>query len=329
MTMTDYAAPPSNALIVDRGLQTSEVVARVRKVQEIMTTLMQENVHYGKVPGTQKPSLWKPGAELLLLTFRVGTRLEVEDLATTDAVRYRVKVLGFSQVTGEVLGEGIGEASTSEERWRWRATVHEKEWAATDPDCRRIKFDRQGNETKQVRTSPTDLANTVLMMAAKRGMVAMVRVVTACSDIFDQDLEDLPTDLQGAVASEPRERPTVKRASETKPAAAPSAATVTEARHVKEVRPAGKDKAKPSFWVLLLEGDATEYTTKEQQQALELEQFKGTDRLVRVNYESREYNGRTYHNIVRVIVEPTIEPPAPAASPAQPPLTAGDIPFGR
>jgi hypothetical protein len=328
MTPTDYLAPPTNALVLDRGLQTSEVVARVRKVQEIMTTLMQENVHYGKVPGTQKPSLWKPGAELLLLTFRVGTRLEVEDLATSDAVRYRVRVIGFSQVTGEILGEGIGEASTSEERWRWRATVHEKEWAATDPDHRRIKYDRQGAETKQVRTSPTDLANTVLMMAAKRGMVAMVRIVTACSDIFDQDLEDLPTDLQGAVSSGgPRERPTVKRASETKPAPA-AAATVTDARRVKDVRGAGKDKAKPTFWVLLLEGDATEYTTKDQHQALALEQFKQTDHLIRVTYESREYNGRTYHNIVSLAVVEAEPPPAPQSAAAEP-LTAGEIPFGR
>jgi len=327
MTITDYAAPGSTALAIDRGLQTSDVVARVRKVQEIMTTLMQENVHYGKVPGTQKPSLWKPGAELLLMTFRVGTRLEVEDLATADAVRYRVRVVGFSQATGETLGEGIGEASTSEERWRWRAAVHEKEWAATDPDHRRIKYDRQGTETKQIRTSPADLANTVLMMAAKRGMVAMVRVVTACSDIFDQDLEDLPTDLQGTTSSgSPRERATVKRASETKPAA--TAATVTDARRIKNIRVFGKDKQN---YAITLDGDPQEYTTKDAAIALELEKFKGTDHTIRLTYESNDWNGKTYHNIKSFAVDAPAEaaPPPAQTPPTDPPLTAGQIPFSR
>jgi hypothetical protein len=109
-------APPALAPVIDRSIRTgSELVARVQRVREVMRDLMEENVHYGRVPGTPRPSLWKPGAELLLMTFQIGPRLDVTDLSTPDEIRYRVKVTGFAQLSGDVLAEGIGEASTNEE----------------------------------------------------------------------------------------------------------------------------------------------------------------------------------------------------------------------
>jgi hypothetical protein len=195
--MTDALAlvPAPVDLIALNGPQ---LVARVARVREVMRDLMEENVHYGRVPGTQKPSLWKPGAELLLMTFRIGPQVHVTELSTDDERRYRVKVTGIAQGTGETLGEGVGEASTDEEKYRWRGAVHEKEWTATPVDRRRIKYQRDGRELRQVRTWPADLGHTVLLMATKRAMLNMTRVVTACSDIFDQDLEDLPEDLRAA-----------------------------------------------------------------------------------------------------------------------------------
>jgi hypothetical protein len=299
--------------IVDRGVRSgAELVARVQRVREVMRDLMEEGVHYGKVPGTQKPSLWKPGAELLLMTFRIGNRLEVEDLATLDEIRYRVKVIGVQQGTEELLGEGIGECSTSEEKYRWRAAVHANEWEATAADRRRLKFQRDGSTIAQVRTSPADQANTVLLMAVKRGLVAMTRIVTACSDIFDQDLEDLPPQDVGAGATLAAAKKTVQRASaRTAAAPAPSAASAPQiqtARPVKAVRVFGKNN---DNFAILFDGDPTEYTTKDAALAAELERFKGTDHRIAVTYELREWNGKTYHNLKAIAVDP---PAAPLAA---------------
>ena len=49
---------------------------------------------------------------------------------------------------------------------------------------------------QQVRTESADLANTVLKMACKRAKIAMVLNVTAASDMFGQDLEDLDAALR-------------------------------------------------------------------------------------------------------------------------------------
>src|SRR5688572_17605779 len=113
---------PRNAeavAVIDRGqLPTSAVLGRVQKIRQVMEAVMKEGTHYGIVPGAKKPSLWKPGAEILLVTFQIGTTLQVEDLSTGDEIRYRVKVTGLSQTTGLALGEGMGEASTNEEKYR-------------------------------------------------------------------------------------------------------------------------------------------------------------------------------------------------------------------
>src|SRR5690606_20296729 len=49
---------------------------------------------------------------------------------------------------------------------------------------------------KQVRTDPADVANTVLKMAKKRAQIDMTLTALAASDIFTQDIEDLPEEMR-------------------------------------------------------------------------------------------------------------------------------------
>jgi hypothetical protein len=175
-----------------------EIRAHVNRVQEVMKAVMQKDTHYGVIPGSKKPSLYKPGAEVLCVTFRVAQSYKTEDLSTADSVRYRIACVGTHQLTGVVLGEGIGECSSNEEKYKWRRAICAEEFEDTPPDRRRVKYSKyQGKveKTQQVRTEPADIANTVLKMAAKRAQVAMTLNVTAASDCFTQDIEDLPEEL--------------------------------------------------------------------------------------------------------------------------------------
>jgi hypothetical protein len=153
-----------------------------------------EGVHYGKIPGTPKPTLYKAGAEVLCATFRIAPSYRIEDLSTDDYIRYRVACVGTHQTSGAVLGEGMGECSSNEEKYKWRK-AGKKEFDATPENRRRIKYGKD-YETFQVRTEPADIANTVLKMACKRAQVAMSLNTTAASDIFSQDIEDLPEELR-------------------------------------------------------------------------------------------------------------------------------------
>lgn len=192
MTTTSPAVRNS---IVDSASSASALRAQIQLIQSAMRDVMIDGVHYGKIPGVQKPSLLKPGAEVLCSMFHIAPLYFTEDLSTSDCVRYRVRCLGRHQGTSVDLGEGVGECSTDEDKYRWRAPVCDEEFEATPEDQRRVKWARGASggaySQKQVRTAPANLANTALKMAAKRAQVAMVLNVLAASDIFSQ-ADDLP-----------------------------------------------------------------------------------------------------------------------------------------
>lgn len=245
-------------------LTASEMRRRVNLMQEVMKAVMKDGVHYGTIPGTDKPTLYKPGAEVACVTFRVAAMVkQTEDIGTPgEEVRYRVIVQGVHQITGDILGEGAGECSSNEEKYKWRRPVHQKEYDATDPERRREKFARNGELWKQVRTEPADVANTILKMAVKRALVAMTLVVTAASDVFTQDIEDLPEELRDQVGETPT-RPAVQQPQRTAPpAAAPAPATSAafDPAQVFTLKKLWKPKDDKDYYFLLLAANGQQWT---------------------------------------------------------------------
>lgn len=177
----------------------AELKDDVNAIQLVMRDVMKKDVHYGVIPGTgNKPTLLKPGSEKLLSTFHIAVDPIVEDLSTEDEIRYRVTCRGVHMSTGGIVGAGVGECSSSEEKYNWRAAVCPEEFEDTPEARRRIKYKQgyQGSgvqKIQQVRTDPSNQANTVLKMAKKRAEADLCLTALACSDIFAQDLEDLPS----------------------------------------------------------------------------------------------------------------------------------------
>ncbi len=52
--------------------------------------------------------------KLLCMVFRIAQSYEVRDLSTADTVRYQSVCIGTHQMSGLVLGSGMGECSTGE-----------------------------------------------------------------------------------------------------------------------------------------------------------------------------------------------------------------------
>ena len=260
--------------VIDRGmLPVAEVTSRVRRIQEVMASLMKDGVHYGTIPGTPKPTLYQPGAELLCLTFRIAATPRVEDLCSDETVRYRVTMQATSQVSGELLGEGVGECSSDETKYRWARPTCDEEWAETPESHRREKWARGKNGTykaKQVRMSPADVANTILKMAAKRALIAMTRTVLACSDQFAQDLEDLSEEIRESVVGErPSIQPPQRKSQPASPPPATGKLTVTSVETKSGTSESGK--AWTVFIVHLSDGrKASTFDTKIAEQATKL-----------------------------------------------------------
>lgn len=183
---------------IEHSQTALEIRSQVNRIQQVMKEVMQDGQHYGVIPGCgNKPTLLKPGAEKLRMTFRLAVDPEIEDMSENTSRRYRVRTRVTSQVTGAFLGTGIGECSSEEEKYAWREAVCREEYDATDPSLRREKWKKGYSEPLyQVHTNPADVANTILKMAKKRSLIDAILTVTGASDIFTQDLEDLPEELR-------------------------------------------------------------------------------------------------------------------------------------
>lgn len=207
-------------------MAVADLIQHVAVVQEVIRAVMKPDVHYGTIPGTPKPTLYKAGAEVLCMVFRVADTYVVEDLSTEDIIRYRVNCIGTHQTTGIVLGSGQGEASSGEEKYKWRKAICQEEYDDTPANLRRSKFKRGKGGTHykelQVRTESSDLANTVLKMANKRAKMAMTLNVTAASDCFSQDLEDMDDALRDHLTRHGDDMPPANGASTAPPAEKPA-----------------------------------------------------------------------------------------------------------
>lgn len=158
-----------------------EVRAQVNQIQYLMQSVLREGEHYGVVPGTgknAKPTLFQSGAEKIAYMFKLVPRYEVSRTDYQGGHReYEVTCTLSARESGEVMGYGVGLCSTLESKYRYRS-----KWV---------------NGAKQRYDNPdiADVYNTVLKMAKKRAFVDAVKSTTAASDIFTQDVEDMPTYL--------------------------------------------------------------------------------------------------------------------------------------
>ena len=169
-------------------LSPLDLINQSRKVMEIKDTVMLENVHYGIIPGCSKPSLLKPGAEKLCSAFRLEPEFETtsreDPKRTLNWERWDYK--GKKKITGTTQGYIDYDSACT--------LVHiptGEVWA------KNVGGSCNNFEARYRSLNPYDVKNTLEKMAEKRALVAAVLIGTALSDLFTQDLEDLPAFFDG------------------------------------------------------------------------------------------------------------------------------------
>lgn len=177
---------------------------KLNLTKEFFREVMQEGVDYGIIPGTDKPTLYKPGAEGLC---------EFYGLAPTIAAKHEDKVheTGYYAVditirlihrsTGYIIAEGVGHANTYESRYRWR-WVSERDIPRGINKDDLVSKERDGKYGKfvQYRLENDDMHsiwNTVLKMSKKRALVDAVLSATRSSGLFAQTQDELDAYLHG------------------------------------------------------------------------------------------------------------------------------------
>ena len=224
---------------VSAPLSALAIRAQVQLIQEVMREVMQgpskdnpNGVHFGLIPGCgDKPSLFKPGAEKLFLTFRLRPIIDPAlDVVITNLPGghrdYRVHC-HILNMNGVEMATGVGSASTLESKHRYRNSKRKCPKCGAETiikgrdeygggwlchakigGCGAKFADTAAEITDQVagKSENPDIAdqyNTVLKMACKRAKVDGCLSATACSDIFTQDIEDFSHDT-----GEPIKKPT-------------------------------------------------------------------------------------------------------------------------
>ena len=209
-------------------VRLNDMKQKVELLQSFFRNIMVEGQDYGKIPGTDKPTLLKPGSEKLCEFYGYSIGIDVEEQSNLESGYYRarVKVTLTSRRTGTVIAEGIGEANTMEGRYRWRWVPEDEVPPNLDRSALKARpsfrwvFESElpqgvnkASLQKETRTSkkgnpytvykidsslyrvpnddPWSLWNTVLKMAKKRAVVDATLSATRSSGIFTQDVEDL------------------------------------------------------------------------------------------------------------------------------------------
>jgi len=216
----------SRAIMPVMGIE--QAIARRSAIVEFTKQLMVSGTDFGIIPGTDKPTLLKPGAEKLTSLFGLSPRFEIVEKATDWTgeqhdgepffyFQYRCKLF-----YGEwVAGEGIGSCNSWEKKYRYRKAE------PVCPQCgamaiKKSKYPPRNNPQAvpgwycyakaggcgaefgakdpaiidQPRgdvpnPSVADGVNTVDKMAQKRALIAATLIAVNASEFFTQDMEDM------------------------------------------------------------------------------------------------------------------------------------------
>jgi len=151
------------ALSVIDSIDTNIVARTMDKIHAFQTVIQQAvkpGHDIGIIPGTNKPTLLKPGAEKIVMMMGLSSRYEIMDKVEDyekGFFSYNIRCTLSRQ--GFDICEGVGNCNS--------------------------------RESKYIKADPYSIANTILKMAKKRAYVDAALSVASLSDIFTQDLEDM------------------------------------------------------------------------------------------------------------------------------------------
>jgi hypothetical protein len=222
--MSDLMIRPAESMPSELSIE--DIQGQVAKIQKLMGAVMRSGEHYGIIPGTNKPSLLKPGAEKLGFVFRHLPKYDVQKIDLPNGHREYIVTTTLQKPDGSFVAQGVGSCSTMESKYRYRNA------AKKCPHCGKetiikgkdeygggwICYAKKGgcgakfaDNAPEITSQPTgkvenpdiaDTYNTVLKIAKKRSHVDSEITACAASDIFTQDVEDSQPDEAVPVAHE-------------------------------------------------------------------------------------------------------------------------------
>ncbi len=174
----------------------------IQQVQKFVKEQMIKDVDFGVIPGVEKPSLLKPGAEKLCNIFGFGVEIsEVDKVEDWDKgmFSYTYKAIVRNKRTGLVEAECIGSCNSKESKYafRWVPAFKATQEMISMSNKQEERIAKSGKPFVWYRIPNEDIftqVNTLQKMAQKRAMVGAVLIATRASGFLTQDVEDMGMD---------------------------------------------------------------------------------------------------------------------------------------
>jgi hypothetical protein len=188
---------PDSPLALMPVMTVAQAVERYKMMIDVVRDLLKEGRDFGAIPGAEKPTLLKPGAEKLCTFFGLQPIPVLLD-STEDwengffYYRYQCQLKRGNQI----IAAAEGSANSREKKYRWRkipefkATNEEKLAAVKREELTSSKTGKPYVMLTIENSEPFDLVNTLQKMAQKRAMIASTLLAVNASEFFTQDLED-------------------------------------------------------------------------------------------------------------------------------------------
>lgn len=168
---------------------TEEARSRLAEIRGFVEAELKEGQDYGTIPGTQKPSLWQPGAEKLMEKLMLAPTFGeaawiVEDHergAYMVDVRCRLVHYPTGQIVAECIGSAARDAQEEIEASNQKALEYARRDGKADPVPRQLTMRDKGLAR-----------NTAVKMAQKSALVGAVLKAARLAVEFTQDIEDSP-----------------------------------------------------------------------------------------------------------------------------------------
>lgn len=235
------------------GAEVKAIIAGTNRMMQLQKDLLREDVDYGVIPGTAKPTLLQPGAERLAMFHRlIPEHIVARTVTPVPGHPERIDIdatcrLHLGSIDGPVLQTSHATCSTYEDRYRWRTLER------TCPTCQKPAIikgnpkygggwvcwkkkdgcganfpDDYGPITSQTvgkveNEEPWALLNTITQIAQKRAFVAGVRHALGITDLFTEEIEEPGAHDEGQGASQTAAAPAATTSRPSAPPRAPSA----------------------------------------------------------------------------------------------------------
>jgi len=224
MPVTQIVPHEESGVLAPAGT-IDDLLGRYNLQAEFIKKVLKEGTDYGKIPGSSKDTLLKPGAEKITTLFGLSIKFPLELRRTVEdwtGADHGGEPFFFYEDTcqlwkGDVLiAEATGSCNSWEKKYRYRQPKLKCPACGHEGALNRSKFDDKGwycwdkkggcganfpyqtpdilnQDTTPVKSDDVfDQVNTIKKMSQKRALVASTLMAGNVSDYFTQDIEDMP-----------------------------------------------------------------------------------------------------------------------------------------